>query len=164
MLCIHYVSLRTKSGGYLPAQGRNCSGRVRRSGFWVIDFEVAHYGDPAFDVAFMLSHLLLKRLHIPETSSELELCAETFWGAYEGVATRLCPSAAYVLGHVGCLMVARVDGKSPVEYLTDAEREAARRIGSELLLDPPGNIDEALALSDPCRVAGRHRRSAEGRQ
>ena len=134
------------------------------AGLWVIDFEVAHYGDPAFDVAFMLSHLLLKRLHMPETSSELELCAETFWGAYEGVATRLCPSAAYVLGHVGCLMVARVDGKSPVEYLTDAEREAARRIGSELLLDPPGNIDEALALSDPWRVAGRHRRSAEGRQ
>jgi len=121
------------------------------SGLWVIDFEVAHYGDPAFDVAFMLSHLLLKRLHIPQKASELELCAKAFWGAYEGVTPRLCPSAEYVLGHVGCLMVARVDGKSPVEYLTEAERETARRIGSNLLLDPPSNVEEALALSDPYR-------------
>jgi 5-methylthioribose kinase len=115
-------------------------------GFWVLDFEVAHYGDPTFDLAFMLSHLLLKRLHTPEASHDLDLCIEDFWGAYRESAASHLPSVAYVNGHTGCLMVARVDGKSPVEYLSNDEREAARRVGSDLLLDPPDTIDEALAM------------------
>jgi 5-methylthioribose kinase len=123
-------------------------------GFWVLDFEVAHYGDPAFDVAFMLSHLFLKRLHVPEASHELESCIEEFWSAYQEVAASHLPPLACVIGHAGCLMVARVDGKSPVEYLTDDERDTARRVGSELLLDPPASIEEALAI-----VAGAPRRS-----
>ncbi len=117
-------------------------------GLWVIDFEVAHRGDPSFDLAFMLSHLMLKRLHLPQASSELGLCAEAFWSAYERACAPLIPKPSYVLGHVGCLMVARVDGKSPVDYLAGAEREAARRIGSVLLLDPPGSVAEALSLSE----------------
>jgi hypothetical protein len=52
-----------------------------------------------------------------------------------------------VLGHVGCLMVARVDGKSPAEYLSLEEREAARAAGSRLLLEPPGSLDEALEIA-----------------
>ena len=123
----------------------------------MIDFEVAHYGDPAFDVAFMLSHLLLKRLHQPWASAELGRCAEEFWGAYQGIAARFCPRAEYVLGHVGCLMVARVDGKSPVDYLSAPDREAARHIGSVFLLDPPDSLGHALALSDPYRLAGHPR-------
>ena len=122
------------------------------SGLWVIDFEVAHYGDPAFDLAFMLNHLLLKRLHVPDASVQLGLCTEAFWSAYEGQSTQLVPSITYVLGHVGCLMVARVDGKSPAEYLTTAEREAARDIGSRLLFDPPRSIAAAIALTHPDRV------------
>jgi hypothetical protein len=43
-------------------------------------------------------------------------------------------------------MVARVDGKSPVEYLTGDERNLARELGSKLLLDPPGSLDDALAM------------------
>ncbi len=44
-------------------------------GIWVIDFEVAHFGDPAFDLAFMLNHLLLKRLHVPAAKAvALERC------------------------------------------------------------------------------------------
>jgi X-X-X-Leu-X-X-Gly heptad repeat protein len=49
------------------------------------------------------------------------------------------------MGHVGCLMVARVDGKSPVEYLTSAERDTARRIGLGLVSRPPDTIEEGLA-------------------
>jgi 5-methylthioribose kinase len=122
-------------------------------GFWVLDFEVAHYGDPVFDVAFMLSHLFVKRLHFPTASHELEHCIEEFWSAYQKIATSHLSPIAYVIGHVGCLMVARVDGKSPVEYLTIAERDTARQVGSEFLLDPPNSIDEALTIV--ARVARR---------
>ena len=51
----------------------------------------------------------------------------------------------YVLGLVGCLMLARVDGKSPAEYLTEPQRERARAAGIELLTTPPGSLEEAWA-------------------
>jgi 5-methylthioribose kinase len=115
-------------------------------GVWVVDFEVAHVGDPAFDIAFMLNHLMLKGLRAPATRSAFLSCARAFWSAYRGAAgAELLPDLSYVLGHVGCLMVARVDGKSPVEYLSPSDREAARAIGSRLLLAPPDSLDDALA-------------------
>ena len=113
---------------------------------WVIDFEVAHYGDPAFDLAFMLNHLFLKRLHVPQAAGSIDACATAFWDAYRSaVQPELLPDIRYVLGHVGCLMVARVDGKSPAEYLRATERERARTIGTELLLRPPDALDAALS-------------------
>lgn len=111
---------------------------------WVIDFEVAHFGDPAFDVAFMLNHLLLKAVHRPQDRSAYRSCALAFWGAYApSLPPDLRPDARYVLGHAGCLMVARVDGKSPAEYLSDQGRQQARRLGAWLLLDPPADLESA---------------------
>ena len=117
-------------------------------GIWVIDFEVAHFGDPAFDVAFMLNHLLLKRLHLAGPDEAMERCVRGFWDGYRAaVPEELLPELDYVLGHVGCLMVARVDGKSPAEYLSLDERDAARAAGSRLLLAPPGSLDDALEIA-----------------
>ena len=116
-------------------------------GLWVIDFEVAHYGDPAFDVAYMLNHLLLKLIHVRYSTAQLALSANSFWDSYrEAVPAELRPDLIYVLAHVGLLMVARIDGKSPVEYLTAHECDAARMIGSRLLLDPPDTLDRALEI------------------
>jgi hypothetical protein len=125
---------------------------------WVIDFEVAHYGDPAFDPAFMLNHLFLKRLHLPGSTPALESCAEEFWGAYERASLPLRPDVAYVLAHVGALMVARIEGKSPVEYLSAKEREDALRIGEALISKPPGSVREALEVLDA------HTSTAQGRR
>jgi 3-hydroxyacyl-CoA dehydrogenase/aminoglycoside phosphotransferase (APT) family kinase protein len=117
-------------------------------GLWVIDFEVAHFGDPAFDLAFMLNHLLLKRLHLGGRGEGIVDCVKSFWAGYLGAASGMpAPDLRYVLGHVGCLMVARVDGKSPAEYLSLEERKAARAAGSKLLLEPPGSLDEALDVA-----------------
>ena len=55
----------------------------------------------------------------------------------------------YVLGLVGCLMLARVDGKSPAEYLTEPQREHARAAGIALLSDPPSSLEEAWAGLPP---------------
>ena len=116
-------------------------------GMWVIDFEVAHFGDPVFDVAYMLNHLLLKLLHLPGSAPALESSAACFWEAYASrVQDALLPETQYLLGHVGALMVARVDGKSPVEYLTRDEQDLARQLGSVLLLDPPQSLNEALVM------------------
>ena len=110
------------------------------SGLWVIDWEIVHRGDPAFDVAFLLNHLLLKTIHRPAAAADYEACGAAFLDAY---GPQL--DTAYVLGLVGCLMLARVDGKSPAEYLTQAERERARSAGAGLLTDPPASPTEAWA-------------------
>lgn len=113
---------------------------VGDEGLWVIDWEIVHRGDPAFDLAFMLNHLLLKTIHRPQAREGYEQCGLAFVVAY-GRPVDL----TYVLGLVGCLMLARVDGKSPAEYLTEPERETARAAGIALLSDPPNSLAEAWA-------------------
>lgn len=98
---------------------------------WVIDFEVAHFGDPVFDLAFMLNHLMLKAIHRPADLAAYRGCAEAFLDAYRREAR-----PGYLFGHVGALMLARVDGKSPAEYLSDPERLTARTLGGRLVLEP----------------------------
>ena len=115
---------------------------VGSEGLWVVDLEVAHVGDPAFDLGFMLNHLLLKSIHRPADAARYYGCAHAFLLAYaDGVPDELLPPLDYVLAHVGCLAVARVDGKSPAEYLTADEQETARRIGVELLMGPPASLE-----------------------
>ena len=116
-------------------------------GVWVVDFEVAHTGDPSFDVAFMLNHLLLKSIHRPGDRDRYLACARAFTGAYEERAWKL--DLGYVLGHVGCLALARVDGKSSVEYLSERGRECARAAGRRLLTAPPHSLDDAWRVAAP---------------
>jgi aminoglycoside phosphotransferase (APT) family kinase protein len=104
-----------------------------------LDAECAWYGDPAFDVAFCLNHLLLKCLWTPRAAHDFLDCfdvlataylAEVAWepqGALEARAARLLPG----------LFLARVDGKSPVEYVTEAaDKERVRRVARGLLAAP----------------------------
>jgi tRNA A-37 threonylcarbamoyl transferase component Bud32 len=114
------------------------------SGLWVVDFEVAHMGDPAFDLAFMHNHLLLKAIHRPEQINGYADCAHAFWRAYRhGVGDGFGGPTAYVFGHVGCLMLARVDGKSPAEYLTPEGQRWARTLGASILNSPPTVLEDA---------------------
>jgi 5-methylthioribose kinase len=108
---------------------------VGDDGLWVIDWEVVHRGDPAFDLAFLLNHLALKAIHRPVAGDSYEACSQAFLDAYGEV-----DDPRYVFGLVGCLMLARVDGKSPAEYLSETERERARSHGIALLSDPPGSV------------------------
>jgi 5-methylthioribose kinase len=105
----------------------------------VIDFEVVHYGDPSFDAAFFTNHLVLKAFHQPEWTGIFEEMAERFWKA---LRSSLPPEFGWLEGaamrHVGCLLLARVDGKSPAEYLRDAAVKQRVREGARaLILDPP---------------------------
>ncbi|HEU0303796.1 MAG TPA: aminoglycoside phosphotransferase family protein [Gaiellaceae bacterium] len=116
---------------------------VGDAGLWVIDWEVVHRGDAVFDLAFMLNHLLLKTTHRPGARTGYEACGHAFLSAYGPVQ-----DLPYVLGLVGCLMLARVDGKSPAEYLTERERERARATGISMLAEPPASLAEAWVRVD----------------
>jgi aminoglycoside phosphotransferase (APT) family kinase protein len=108
---------------------------------WVVDAEVAHYGDPAFDTGFMLNHLLLKAINRLPARASYRACALAFWQAYERQAGGA--GAADTLGHLACLMLSRVHGKSPAEYLDTHGRALADRVGRRLLLGPPKTVEGA---------------------
>jgi 5-methylthioribose kinase len=100
----------------------------------VLDWEVAHYGDPVFDVAFLQAHLLLKAVHRPESSRAYRELADTFLRRYDAaVPDPLRRPDDYLAGQVGCLLLARVDGKSPAEYLTGVEALRVRGIALDTL-------------------------------
>ena len=109
----------------------------------LLDAECATWSDPAFDLAFCLNHLLLKCLWTPSSSSDFlnsfDVLAQTYLQAVdwehpqelEARAARLLPG----------LLLARVDGKSPVEYITlDKQKNMVRRIASASLLNPPSQL------------------------
>jgi tRNA A-37 threonylcarbamoyl transferase component Bud32 len=111
----------------------------------LLDAECATWSDPAFDLAFCLNHLLLKCLWTPPSSSDFLHCFEVLTNSYlpsvdwelptdlEARAARLLPG----------LLLARVDGKSPVEYVTEAhQREHVRRVASALLIKPASHLHE----------------------
>ncbi len=86
-----------------------------------LDFEVAHYGDPAFDVAFLLTHLVLKRVRRPGDAARLRAAAHAFLTGYQGTAGAVLPPDEHVVAELGCLLLARIDGKSRIEYLPAEE-------------------------------------------
>lgn len=102
---------------------------------WVIDYEVAHIGQPVFDLAFMNCHLLLKTVHLPERREALVHARDTFLTSYlRGAAPVLHDPATRRLGaHTACLLLARVDGTSPATYLTADERSRVRHIALDVL-------------------------------
>jgi hypothetical protein len=108
-----------------------------------LDAECAWYGDPAFDLAFCLNHMLLKCLWTPRAAAgflaSFDALAESYlsrvaWeprAEIEARAARLLPG----------LFLARVDGKSPVEYLTDtADKGRVRRVARPMIANAPRTL------------------------
>ncbi len=108
-----------------------------------LDAECAWFGDPAFDLAFCLNHLLLKGAREGVDRTRYNSAFSALAGAYlAGVdwesADGLEARAAALLP---ALLLARVDGKSPVEYLTrESERAAVRHCAKPLVLNPPRRL------------------------
>lgn len=112
----------------------------------LIDAECAWFGDPAFDVAFCLNHFLLKAAHLPQYAESLMACFAAMTRAYLAhvhwePARELERRAASLLPG---LTLARVAGRSPVEYLADPARDRVRRLAIQLLLQQPTSL-EAIA-------------------
>ena len=83
---------------------------------YILDFEVAHVGNPVFDLAFLIAHLVCKffrtddRLH----AKLLANTAAAFVKEYE----KIRPISPSVAKHAALIALARVEGKSPVNYLS----------------------------------------------
>ena len=115
----------------------------------LLDAECAWYGDPAFDAAFCLNHLVLKSVHLPQLGPQLLRQAAGFaatWLSHFPERHRRALEAR-TAALLPCLMLARVDGKSPVEYLVAEGQQRVRDIAMPLIRQPPGEIAEILAKS-----------------
>lgn len=101
----------------------------------VLDFEVAHIGNPVFDLAFLLAHLLCKIIHAPQ-SSQKQLLVETakqFLASYQQT-TRLSVAAS-LPHHIALIALARVEGVSPVNYLDESDQQRLVVLTKSALLD-----------------------------
>lgn len=101
---------------------------VSAAGVTLIDFEVGHYGDPAFDLGFFLTHLCLKAARVPRDEPRILRLIDRFWDAYRARLEPVCTVEEVDMvadrGHrnlAGCL-IARVIGKSRIDYDVDVPR------------------------------------------
>jgi hypothetical protein len=127
-----------------------------------LDAECAWFGDPAFDLAFCLNHMLLKCLWRPHWADAYLACYDALAQAYLQTVTwepaaRIEARTAHLLPG---LFLGRVDGKSPVEYLTaDWQRDAVRSVARRYLLAPVERLHE---IRDRWRDEMATRRQAVG--
>ncbi|MFM1801598.1 MAG: hypothetical protein RJA81_950, partial [Planctomycetota bacterium] len=115
----------------------------------LVDFETAHWGDPAFDLGFFLTHLILKfframRLGLPTREEYLSLMME-FWGSYRRTFLEVRDPRdleSRTVAHLAACMLARVDGKSPVDYLSEPDQDTVRRLSIEALKGQTGGLGD----------------------
>jgi hypothetical protein len=121
---------------------------IHRGRLVLLDHEVIHFGDPAFDLGFSMTHFLSKAHHIPEHRRAILAAANEYWriyldelGALEW-AGELEPRA--VRHTLGCLL-ARVVGRSPLEYLADDERRWQREAVLSILPRAPRQMADLIS-------------------
>lgn len=124
---------------------------VYEGGLLLVDFETGHYGDPAFDLGFFVSHLALKAAyHAPGHEAYLAL-TRRFWQAYHTELAEVISDEGWrrlqrraILNFAGCVW-ARLDGKSQIDYLTDeGRRKLIREICRNLLDEPIAEWQQVL--------------------
>lgn len=110
----------------------------------LLDAECATMGDASFDPAFCLNHLVLKAVHLRSSRNALLDAIGQFWRAYAAHISWEDPAAleARVCRLLPALMLGRIDGKSPVEYLDATGREQVRQLALPLIASPVRTLCE----------------------
>jgi len=111
----------------------------------LLDHEVIHFGDPAFDLGFALAHLLSKAHHVHARRADFAIAAGDYWRAYRaalgGVPWSYDIEPRIVRHTLGCLL-ARVAGRSTLEYMDGEERTRQRRVAITLMAQLPVSVEE----------------------
>ncbi len=128
---------------------------LSEAGLTLVDFETGHFGDPAFDLGFFLSHLVLKTIkHASQRATYLSLM-EVFWKTYATNLDSLVsqPGSPFfrkdlerrTLGNLAGCLIARIDGKSVIDYFDQPwQSETARSLAFTCLMRPVTRIAHAF--------------------
>ena len=109
-----------------------------------LDHEVMHWGDPAFDIGFSLTHFLSKANHLAPRRMDFARAAQNFWmtyGLHLGPVPWLEGFEARCVKHTLACLLARVRGRSPLEYLNAGEADRQRETVLQLMQDSPGSME-----------------------
>lgn len=114
----------------------------------LLDYEVIHFGDPAFDIGFSLTHLLSKAHHVAQERVAFADAARFYWQVYSetvGSVPWLTDFEPRAVRHTLACLLARVDGRSPLEYLSEEERDRQRAVVINLIAHPPLDTFDLIA-------------------
>jgi 5-methylthioribose kinase len=123
---------------------------VNEDGLVLIDFEVGHFGDPAFDIGFFLSHLALKAIRAADDFAKYVSLIDVFREAYAAEFCRLVSADELqavnerAATNLTACVLARIIGKSQVDYLSEQQRTHVRGIASNMLLASTISLDEVI--------------------
>jgi tRNA A-37 threonylcarbamoyl transferase component Bud32 len=135
-------------GDYSPKNVLVCGDRLV-----LLDHETANFGEPTFDVGFGLTHFLSKALHLSKHRERLRAGAHEFWRAYRrglpAIPELTDVSERAVRHTLGCLM-ARVAGKSLLEYMTPKERDTQRAIVIRCMEKIPASVEDLIDQFTDC--------------
>ncbi|MFV2070463.1 MAG: phosphotransferase family protein [Pirellulales bacterium] len=120
---------------------------VHRGQVVLLDYEVIHFGDGAFDIGFVMAHLLSKAHHLSAFRLQFARAAHLFWKTYQETVSpsvlRHDVSLFAVRHTLGCLL-ARAVGRSPLEYLSAAERTRQAETVTRLMASVPETVPETI--------------------
>jgi 5-methylthioribose kinase len=121
---------------------------VRNNQLILLDHEVLHFGDPAFDIGFSLTHFLSKALHLPERRQEIVGATRFYWRSYlEEI--RGMPWIPHLdirsAHHTLAALLARVCGRSPLEYLDKEERVVLQQVVVEMIEEQISSVDQVIS-------------------
>lgn len=111
---------------------------------YILDYEVIHFGDPAFDVGFSMTHLLSKAHHRPQFREIFVEMASVYWETYISKTANTQSREHYAVHHTLACLLARVAGRSPLEYLTPTEQKRQKMIVLDLMTKPPETIPDLI--------------------
>ena len=109
----------------------------------ILDHEAMHWGDPAFDIGFSLTHLLSKANHLAHLRKQFAEAAHEYWKIYRrrlGQVPWLHGFEERCVKHTLACLLARVNGRSPLEYLNEAAARRQRKAIVKLTQNSPGSI------------------------
>ncbi len=149
-VCLVLGDFSPKNILLVPEEADDCGERPR---LVLVDFETGHFGDPAFDLGFFLSHLFLKTIKHAGREDEFISLTFAFWSAYQVTLAagklptpKSTPFEQRAVRHLAACMRARVDGKSTVDYLTPEAKAIVREATRDWLLSPPDSIVAVLTM------------------
>lgn len=120
---------------------------VHKNSLIILDFEVIHFGDPAFDIGFSLTHFLSKAHYLEQYRDTFIQMAHTYWQAYHKMISEDLLSQhgqRFAVHHTLACLLARVAGRSPLEYLDAQYRQRQQLIVVELMNQDIQTIPELI--------------------
>lgn len=134
-------------GDYSPKNVLVYNGRLV-----LLDHEVIHWGDPAFDIGFAMTHFLSKAHYLPDQRLDFAQAACAFWDRYIQAAMPKAPHAdlwqteleIFAVNHTLACLLARAAGRSPLEYLAADQRQHQVATAQRVIDAGPAHMNELI--------------------